>query len=565
MNNKNPYNGICIVHAYYELERSCKSINDNDNINDIDNIDNINNTFGRLNLSSLPSSSLILDFENDNDRNRILRGVGYIREIHGKKYIITLNHIMNKLAYKYKGYVLIENKLESFDLKVYNRISELDIVILVTVNNTIDNNLVPLDFDETIGLKDFYGNTNNSNYIISAEYNPHKPLDIHMFETIDINNDMFLTYDRMKSNFITSIPLISFKVNDMSNLQDLVNKYQINFEKDDSQNIQSMISSKLKGISGSIVGCGDRNIGQNIGQNRGQNVAMVLYVVDNKKTLNIKALPLIFVNMMVDFMFKTMTNNMNGMFFNSKACQIELENNVNKQAFYVTTKSSKYINKTKDFWFTDGDIVVGINGESFNEDHRIYLSEFKVYVPIYTYLMVKSNLYPNDDIIISIIKHQTDDAKIRHINLNGTPYNSMLMGTLVNKRHYEWNGYIFLETSEDMIKYYKANDRPLVGDYVSKLMTFSSNDEKYVIMLNYRKPIKYSKSYLTKEEYLDMPISIIFNDTTCYYFYVVDKIGQKKILNLNDMIQYLESLNQKTYTFTLLDFKNMIKLEKFIL
>lgn len=515
-----PYRGVCIVHAIYDA-------------------DIIGNIAGDIIDDNDKKEFFYNDWYNyDPDNSRILHGSGYVRTIEDKQYIITCNHIMVKYAL-YVGYCYDEKlNIVSFNMKIYSRIPELDLVIMEIITK-LENKLLNLPNYGIIptNIKELY-DIESKNVLIAGEKDPGSVDNIPLFSTIDINTQINMIYDILKFRSLSDIPLLNIPVYEIDMIKKISDEYKIDLKIDMKEMnprrhvISKIIANKLSGTSGAIVRSNNINIG------------MCCMYMDTNKGISLRALPLFLIDMIIvnNILFKQPY--LMGIHINTLTCEIEYMKE-HKYAHYVTKQSPCYINGKKSFTFNNDDIILDIDGLEFNKDHLIFCELIGIAVPLNTYLMLRSNMN-NVPISIKIIKNQNKDYKITKYNVSSISYNNMFPVNLNIGNYLEWNGLIFMELSEEIIMFYRQLGMNLL------------NNTKGVILFNYNKKILYPlKNKLLY--YKSMP----YTNKSGSYFYQVNYMGQKKVTSINDMAPLLSNKSVKKITFKLNNPMDDIELLKY--
>jgi len=603
------YKGICVVHAYYEQHTSIiskvgskpvrsKSLNSipdyhfplgsadsnqpkekaHDDVSKDDIMLRKNNILEQSHEIDQMECSMF-DFNNFlPDKIRVSRGNGYIRTINRLQYVITCNHIMLKFS-KYRGFAQDDGgKVVSFELTVCRRIPEIDIVVMRIVCDQI---LPELDITTTIP-RSF------NNQLIVGEYKPDtktKNVD-DIFTTININNNISLIFDILKSKYVEQIPLIEIPIERMDIIIPIIKKYQINLKQRDHpryNNMLKLIAEKLHGTSGGIIRSDNNNIG------------MVMIFTNTDRQLSIKALPLSLINMIVTnmIMFNKM-GDMMGIQIDTKACDIEYEKE-DVYGRFVFKQSGQYSNGKRIFTFNQGDIILEVDGIKFNNNKMLWSDFFNMYVPLNTYLMIRSNSIPNMPIGIKILRQYKDEQRIRQYNLFPIPYNEMHRVVIFNKKLQYWNGLIFIELSEELIDFYQR-----IGSIKIVCRNDSYSNEKNIILLNYNQLGLNDKSKhlknISQSEYLLFPCKLadkksalksplksslksalksslksslksalksageLSDDSEKVFFHTLTHIGQKKITNMEDVENAIDLVkNQKKTNIRLVDLMDRSK------
>lgn len=538
MENEFLYNGMCVVHAYYEGVESSNILNES---KDLFNQNKIKKYFK-------------YDFNNtEQDIFSIRSGIGYIRTILDKQYVITCEHIMVDYSTKYIGYCKskLTNKLLSFNMIVYKRIPEIDIIIMKIKDSELREVLPELKIDNNTNIM----NTKNNNKIIIPKYvedNNNEDCKIK-YKEYNIDSKINIIYHKLKSDIIDHLPLYELYLNNIVELKYIFEKYNINFnnineeiKKTQYQELNNILRNKLRGISGSILQVNNSNIG------------MVVKRTTNNKGIKLLILPLFLINLIVDNYITNDVNELKSIVVKTDGCEIEYDG-VPMYGHYIKKKSCPYINGKRIFTFNEGDIILQIDNKYFNNSYLIFSEIMKSYVPITTYLMLKS-LSSNTGINIKTCKQYTMDNKIRNYNLLGIPYNNMQKLRITNTISYIWRKLIFIELSEELIKFYKNMNIDIITAN-DKINTYESNNKRIVILFNYNNRNNIEK--LDINYYKKLPIKCPHKNS--YYFYVLTMIGKRKINNIKDLqkIINLDMNKRKKIILKFQDFNYKIKNIKF--
>jgi hypothetical protein len=260
-------------------------------------------------------------------------------------------------------------------------------------------------------------------------------------------------------------------------------------------------------------------------------------ITDTNQELCIRAIPMFLLEIIVKNIINKGRNDFMGIQINTQLCDIEYQKQ-DLSAHYVVCQSCFYKNGKKYFSFNEGDIIIEIDNKKFNNEKLIWSETMNMYVPLNTYMMIRSNVGPDIPICVKIAKQFSDDIKIRNYNLSCICYDDMFKKRIIS-RCYNWKGYIFLELSEEMIIFYQKLNMIIVnGTEFSD--AYYLNDDRQVILLNYKKIIL---NGIKESDYKSFPIPLTLkNKKNCYFFYTVNTIGQRKINNIEELISVLEMI-----------------------
>jgi hypothetical protein len=539
-----------------ELQQNIEqlNININDNIKDkIENYD-VDSNMNPREINDV-SFDFIHDFNNiQPEKFRTMRGAGFVKKILGTYYVVTCNHIFVKYA-RYKGFCLnINNIIVELDMKIHSRIPELDIVIL-TILSPITIPLTTISSDTDI-CEIYQKYKNNS--IVTGEY---IPVSLKKSETSDIlqskvdyvdiqiNNNINMIFEQLTSKHIHHIPILNIPVEELIPVKKFVRDYKLDLHNELKEYtkrrdfISRTIAEKVAGLSGSLVRSGGKNIG------------MICLYTDTNNGLFIKAIPMFLINIVVENTIIRNVKNLMGIQIDTHPCTIDYETEC-IMGHYVVRDTCSYVNGKKLFNFTEGDIVLEVNGSVFNDKKMIWCDIMNMYVPLNTYMMIRSNIDPHSPITIKIAKQISNDIKSRSYNIMCIPYNNMYR-TRITERVCCWRNMIFMELSEDVLLFYKRLGIDIV-DTSGCFDKYSNNNEKIVILFNYNNQVP-NKLIQTKT-YTDM---VQKGTTGLNFFYTLNYIGQKKITNMDDLILVISTLKkQKKTTLKLFNDIGSVKLLK---
>jgi hypothetical protein len=617
----NKHIGICAVHANYEGIRKSfsKSTESNtyneelkngkeiesivDKFDSIKIINNTNNEEKQTNVVFTTNTGNIhnslLDFSNyEPDKFRINMGSGFLITIMGERFVITCSHIMIKSAVKYTAIFDINLHAESFDMEVYFRIPEIDMVIMkfadiedrlaIYKNISTKSKLshVP-DLMESYNvsyIRDYQNNLDiekqnqilTAVHVISNDINTENQI---KYDTIDLPTKLDRVHSTLVTSMIETIPNISIPISGLDIFTDIETKYQkkiediFNDEKDITSKIAiNKVMKKLKGLSGSIITSQDtKNINS-------KNICLGMIVTFSLSTVNstetklknegsIKSIPMDVILTVVNNCIRKRNVNLMGVQIDYNGCIAE-ENEKEFYAAIVRNPSSRYINGKKDFWFNPEDLILGIDQMDIKLNGSELVLNTKKYgnkLPLNAYMFYKGNEELGSDISITLSKVYDKINKKINFNIKPIPYNNMHITRIYHQKEILWNGYLFLELSEELIRFYKfIGIDLLMGDDINEE---SMNGEKIVILFNYNKVLSsdLNSRYMNLVEYTNMPCKIIKNTKPVYFFYRLERVSNRMICNIEELgktIKDIDKSGQKKITLVLKNkvFGNQIKL-----
>jgi hypothetical protein len=564
---------------------------------------------------------LILDFSNvEPDRYVITKGGGIIITVMGERFVLTCSHIMMRSGTWFRAYFKIDDSVEIFDLNVHTRIPELDMIIMrfsqpedryamydpratadavghksrlrlirdivsisnfqmirdyrITVSNIMRGDMRGDDTDDVPEI---------SNVIVSPSNNPDagefqvKHIEIGQYQTI---------YSNLVTNLIDSVPIISIPLESMYGvikLNEIEEKYGKKIKDAvDYQNkrsidyvIMNQVHKLLAGLSGSIIysklKSRDRYgtsipIGQIVTFNIG------LTNVDGEEprvVAEIRAVPLDVMLNVVDNCLRRRSDKIMGIQVSYTGCIAEEDGGDEFDAAIINENSSRYVNGRKDFWFNKSDLIIKIDQIPLERDGSDLIIDAEQYgrVPINGYFFYKANTNPGTEIGVMIPKLYEDAHKKINFNIMPTPYSDMFRIRPFHQKEILWKGYIFLEVSEELLRFYSEIGIDLrMFENDEEMYRTSANGERVVIIFNYDRcfdelgdskrfvpsTTNIMRRYLSLNEYRAMPCTAVEDGHR--YFYELEKVSNRSVNHIDELdriIDQIDKVGQKKITLLL--------------
>ena len=450
------------------------------------------------NISEYSLANLISNFD---EELRITRGFGILVEISSKFYIITCFHIIGQVNMEIFAIASNNNNIfTTIPLKITKIIQELDIVVLEFSNKSQENEFTYFqknDFD--MKIDDIIKYKQN----IKLEYYTINDLIIEndfIKNTIPIN-DIVIENDFLKSIIIPKIPLL---------------KYTCNLE-------------NLNGLSGSILRIDNNIIGMTTSYNN----------------MKLEAIPMILLYNLVNASLNYDGNILSVFHFCSKVVDIE-ENNNNVTCHYIVDcKNTSYqINMMKkNFKFKINDIIYKLNNKNFTEIGTIYDDLLGCELTIDTYMMIMT--FCNITIKIDLYRKINEEHTLISYNLYGKSFDNIYNVNIFNNHKYlYWKGFIFTELSEELILNLNHSGIILTGDIFENYKRIHDNKTKIVILIDIDYKVLNKK---TLNQLINIKLPYIkYNNG--YTLFILEKIGNNKILSLIDLKTILETNYEKKKT-----------------
>ena len=236
-------------------------------------------------------------------------------------------------------------------------------------------------------------------------------------------------------------------------------------------------------------------------------------------------LPCVIIKMFIDYRYNN--DHLKGIILRACYCDL-LENNMHVVGQYITENTCYYKikNKKKYFSFKEGDVIISINNNNFDDNMFSSYDKLDVKLPLNTLLMLIS--LSDKSINIKYLRKN----KIYDICLKGTSYNNIFKINIYNPTIIYWNNFIFSELTESECddQYHK----------------YSIND-KYIILKGWETSLSEKQLNYFSED------NAIIDNNILRSLYIINKINNKTIKCIDD----IKSINLKNINY--ISFKNISK------
>ena len=411
------------------------------------------------------------------------QGNGFIFNFNNENYILTCEHIIStSLKDDHKYEVIISEK--------ENLIAELEFIIPY-----IDIAILKLSgISDNIGL-------NLNEYMIhdvkrdENDYLPELDIYINSFEKNIKVLKHEKTYNYLKSLLFPQVPIINIKID----------------RKED-----------YHGLSGSIIQTDDIYIG------------MIICTTNDI----IECISLPFILTLINNMLMRKIYTINTIFIKSNECNITYKDG-ELWAHYVNELTCSYLNKSKDFRFKVGDVILNINDNYFDKNGYIFCEQLCTYIPMNLYILLFFTL--NENITMSVVKTNKVNSMSKTYVLNYKKLEDIFSINLYDtKLRLRWKNYIFCELSEE---------------YVKKKLKYSSTKLLSIIDLY----SLYNNKIIILEDVYDSDESTLEPTDKLGNIKILDKVSKNKIYNLSNLYDILRNdKNQHTFTFITTDLEKTI-------
>ena len=555
---------------------------------------------------------LLLDFSNRSPNRFVInRGGGIIMTIMNERFVITCAHITMRSCSWFRAYFKIGDEIEAFNIVPYSRIYELDLMVMrfesaadrfglydpdLDISNS-DPVITKLQFvPDVVRVDDFeairtYRNSlsmlnqyrprpnNEENEVEPPPIkfvikNPTNNPDNKTFEIREIGiNSVQTIYSTLYTRMIDSVPIVSVPISDISGLPEIraiEEKYQKKLEEAiDLENKRSIDYTLVNSVYRALAGLSGSLIYSKMGHNTqvvpiGMIVTFNMRIENNKLVTDVRAVPIDVMLIVVDNCIRRQINRVMGIQIAYTGCVAEEETGEEFNAAVVSDNSARYVNGRKDFWFNRSDLVLKIDLKSLERENSELIIDSEEFgrVPINAYLFYRSNTTPNSEIGVMIPKLYEESHKKINYQIRPIAYTDMFTTRIFHQKEIIWRGYVFLELSEEMIRFYSDIGIELqMFENNEEMYRTSTNGERIVLLFNYNRCLEdpsecgrlneITYRYLTQEEYQDMPCT---DRDGGRFFYQLEKVSNRTIGHLEELdriIDQIDRAQQKKITLLL--------------
>lgn len=525
----------------------------------------------------------LLDFANVNpDRRKIETGCGFVTKVLDEPYVITCSHIVIRSANRYTAHFRRAGKIVEYNLELYCRIPELDMAIMKIIDfdcsdasadasadastkEQIDCTRIDRILEKRIAIEQM-SDVSGSIVVPIIPDQQNTKAEEKMEYQCKYFDQATIGHSAIITSLINSIPRISIPIERIDMFADIEAKYCIrvhdikDYDKPgDDQKMMAEIISRSMGFSGALVRLDGENMGMVM------TLAMSDVIDDQSEAANstklicsIRALPLDILLTVVDNCIRRHMKSVMGIQIEYGVVEVE-EDGKEFHALSVVEQSARYSNGLKDFWFTKNDLVLKIDQMEFvfnGLNNVLPATKYGMNMPINSYALCKAIFEPNTDISMTIPKLYDGAHKRITFNIMPIPYNDMHTIRIYHGKEVFWRGFLFVELSEEMIRFYQSIGINLANSYKSSRS--SLNGERMVLLFNYDNVTKapIDMSYL-KDRYpkmVEYKRVLRTNKTTQnrHFFYKLEKVSSRNVNNLDELYRIINNIretNQKKITF----------------
>lgn len=235
-----------------------------------------------------------------------------------------------------------------------------------------------------------------------------------------------------------------------------------------------------------------------------------------------------------------------GIYLITDECQFKNETNDTINGLMIAKDSCKYQNGDKSYIFREHEIVIQVDGIAFNDTFQIScktLIGMDISVDIMTYLMISTTL--NETVKVTILKANDEplteandnsgtDVITRDFTITGNEYNIIFKNRHTDNRHrLTWYEHEFIEMSEEYIRSLVKIGVSIPANILNEVNEAYDGSRNIVLIQTDKNKNKYSATN-----------SIL----------ILKRIGKKRIKDLEDMFQTINSFNGHEYDYSIKSF-----------
>ena len=190
------------------------------------------------------------------------------------------------------------------------------------------------------------------------------------------------------------------------------------------------------------------------------------------------------------------------------------------------------------------DVIYGIDRVWFDDNYMIYLSRACMKVPISTYITLK---YMHGDAIKLNIYRADAVKNIKILNIHARSINTAKYLSIITEHKYcEYNGFIFMELSEEFIEMYNRVNNMIFMNYMIKYMydtPYKNNADKVVVLVDINRNVL-KRSIVDILDRLHIPI-IKLADNECNMYQLI-KVNENEVQNITTFQQLIRRIVNNT-------------------
>lgn len=229
----------------------------------------------------------------------------------------------------------------------------------------------------------------------------------------------------------------------------------------------------------------------------------------------------------------------------SKVYKVKYENDISRSE-----------DEKKHIKLKDNDIIFCINDIKVDEHGCFYDKTLEFSIPLHTYIAL--NYFVTTKIPLLIMRYQQKKKEyiMKNISLPCRTINSMIKIPYIHSHNYfVFNGLVLTEASEEIMQYFQNHDIELTGflPYVYANDIYTNKPRERIVIVEDLLFGNIDNTMQQKYQELHFPIMKLENNKFCLP--VVTQINNRRVINLSQMRQYVESLrsskavDQVTLTF----------------
>lgn len=429
------------------------------------------------------------------------KGYGFCYAHKDKKYVITCCHNIGVGEIDACANVEIYTicKSEKICFRIDKMIPEIDLAILTFCNDTYHS------------MFKYYNSTNISK-ISDIDIAQTGNTRLSALKKCDVRN-IAISIDCLKSSIVPSIPLIEITCD--------INQ------------------DEIEGLSGSTII-----------QTVGKKHVLLGMITSNVEDTNIlEAIPMGLIKLFVCGEHKKLS----GFCFSTDFVDIDSEYEEcgeYKHAHRISsTNNTSYLEssfqaeESKNFTFRKHDLIVEINGKSFNDDGTIYNDVVGCNIPLDTHIMLSHYGNENNFVDVVILRDVVNKTtKLRKQLIPLKIENMYITNIFNNYKYVYWKGCVFTELSEELIGNYDDMGLRLQGDMFEnyKILSSTNKTNKTIVLIHVCYENIGTTMPMLSDNLRKMNAPLINDGNGCGLL-ILEKIGNKRIVDLSDLMTTLKA------------------------
>lgn len=435
----------------------------------------------------------------------VKQGFGIFLKIGKNNYVVTCFHIIGLVNMEVFAFANDnENIKTKIQLDFVNKIPEMDLAILKFRNVNQENQFYFYTKQEaTTKITDIL---NDKDQIFLNTLEMSGLTENNIIKSNTIVTDVEVTNEDFIGHIIPKIPLVTFK-------------HELLSENDNEA-----------GLSGSVLTLNNVPIGM---------IASIAYG-------KLQAIPMVLIYLMAESIVNDKYKTICCYNIPTKTAKTILSDGSDLYGKHVQSDINvQYkIYSTRYFTFRLRDFIIKVNNCIILDNGMMHCEDIGMDVTFDTFLMINCFLNQYDYCNFEVIRQTGNIEKTLKLNITGLPLNNIYNVNVFNNHRYVFfKGFIFTESSEELIDDVKNLRTTKVTGHLFEQLKMTDGNQKYVVLVDIDQNFINQDSNSNKDiSNIELPYPKTPSGITMY---ILDKIGNKKITCLNDIETAIKHNNKK--------------------